>query len=183
MAASFVRFDLTAAVGSAWAPSASGGLPMPDFERLVGQPLRDALDASGADVQRYAKQRAPVHTGALRNSINVEVDPSTVPMWASVGTNLIYARSVEFGRPPGKGVPVTDRATGAVVNKAFVDWVIRKLKVPRRDAVRVAIRISTKIKRRGIAPKPFLFPALAEARGDIQAAMNDAALDIAEAWG
>ena len=77
------------------------------MERLISR-LR-ALDAFAAPVARrllnrsaYAAQaeiqkRTPVVTGTLRRSMATMVDPAEFPTFAKVGTNLSYARFIEFG--------------------------------------------------------------------------------------
>jgi HK97 gp10 family phage protein len=73
---------------------------------LVKRRLRDAgvrghaaaqreVRRSALIVQGGAKQRAPVDTGRLRNSIAVEVDADG--LGATVGTNVEYAPFQEFG--------------------------------------------------------------------------------------
>lgn len=52
-----------------------------------------ALETIGLVAERYAKEKAPVDTGRLRNSISHQVDDETV----YVGTNVEYAPYLEFG--------------------------------------------------------------------------------------
>jgi len=52
-----------------------------------------ALETIGLVAERYAKGKAPVDTGRLRNSISHQVDDETV----YVGTNVEYAPYLEFG--------------------------------------------------------------------------------------
>lgn len=54
-----------------------------------------ALERCGNQAEGYAKDLAPVDTGALRNSISHKVVPSEPA--AYIGTNLEYAPYVEFG--------------------------------------------------------------------------------------
>ena len=54
-----------------------------------------ALERCGLQAEGYAKDLAPVDTGALRNSISHKVDSSEPA--AYVGTNQEYAAYVEFG--------------------------------------------------------------------------------------
>lgn len=54
-----------------------------------------ALERCGQQAEGYAKDLAPVDTGALRNSISHKVDPSEPA--AYIGTNQNYAPYVEFG--------------------------------------------------------------------------------------
>lgn len=54
-----------------------------------------ALERCGLQAEGYAKDLAPVDTGALRNSISHKVDEAEPA--AYVGTNMEYAPYVEFG--------------------------------------------------------------------------------------
>lgn len=64
------------------------------------QKVTTALTRCGFEMERYAKENAPVDTGRLRNSIGNYVDDDT----AYVGTNVEYAPYQEFGtsRQSGK---------------------------------------------------------------------------------
>ena len=61
-----------------------------------------ALEALGLTVERYAKEKCPVDTGRLRNSIAHTTDQD----YAYCGTNVEYAPYVEMGHhtPSGKFV-------------------------------------------------------------------------------
>jgi HK97 gp10 family phage protein len=48
-------------------------------------------------VQRGAKRRSPVDTGRLRASIAEEMGSDSRGLVARIGTNVVYARHVEFG--------------------------------------------------------------------------------------
>lgn len=54
-----------------------------------------ALERCGEQAEGYAKDLAPVDTGALRNSISHKVDEAEPA--AYIGTNQEYAAYVEFG--------------------------------------------------------------------------------------
>ena len=64
---------------------------------LARQELEDAISkalwAIGATAEGYAKQKCPVDTGRLRNSITHEEDNRST----YIGTNVEYASFVEFG--------------------------------------------------------------------------------------
>lgn len=78
--------------------------------RLVGSPVRRMLDRWAIGTQGRAREKAPVDMGRLRNSIAKEIDPSPLPRWARVGTNVHYAPAMEGGTglladlPGGSGV-------------------------------------------------------------------------------
>ena len=66
---------------------------------MFGPVLRTALPRSGLVVETEAKKVTPVKTGTLRRSITHRVDPSPIPKFAEVGTNLSYARHVHARKP------------------------------------------------------------------------------------
>lgn len=59
------------------------------------QGVKDAVNQTGLAVTRKAKQRAPVDTGRLRSSIQMQTYPNGLT--ADVSTNVEYAPYVEFG--------------------------------------------------------------------------------------
>lgn len=67
-------------------------------DALAGRALVTSLQSAALLVQNDAARRAPVKTGNLRRSLHTEV-LSSAPGYAAVavGTNLRYARFVEFG--------------------------------------------------------------------------------------
>lgn len=69
-----------------------------DFARISRElrpRLRDAINETALDVETLAKQRAPVKTGNLRRSLHTA--PAAEELRATVGTNVEYARFVEYG--------------------------------------------------------------------------------------
>ena len=63
------------------------------FISAMNEKVKNALFASGAKAERYAKQECPVDTGRLRDSIShQEVKDATY-----IGTNVEYAPDVEYG--------------------------------------------------------------------------------------
>ncbi len=69
-----------------------------NLARLAGaerrQAQRDGLEAGARVVETYAKILAPVDTGFLRNSIQVD---SVTPVEAIIAPHTEYAEHVEFG--------------------------------------------------------------------------------------
>ena len=69
-----------------------------NLNRLAGnerrQAQRDGLDAGARIVETHAKILAPVDTGFLRNSIQVD---EVTPMQAIIAPHTDYAEHVEFG--------------------------------------------------------------------------------------
>lgn len=66
----------------------------------IGPIARGILDKAASNIKGKAKHLAPVDTGHLRASITTKLDTVPVPLWAQVGTNKNYARSVEYGSRP-----------------------------------------------------------------------------------
>jgi len=75
----------------------------PELLQAIDEHLPDIMDAIGATAEGYAKQRCPVDTGRLRNSITHQVtdDGRTV----LIGTNVEYAPYVEYGSSTRKPKP------------------------------------------------------------------------------
>jgi HK97 gp10 family phage protein len=56
-----------------------------------------AVAKAAQTVERRAKQNAPVRTGTLRRSITKAIGRDAISPVAKIGTNVHYARFVEFG--------------------------------------------------------------------------------------
>jgi HK97 gp10 family phage protein len=66
-------------------------------EAVRGKKLELALKSGALLIQGPAKEKAPVRTGNLRRSIQIETSSSGDTAEARIGTNLVYARIQEFG--------------------------------------------------------------------------------------
>lgn len=62
-----------------------------------------ALEAIGLQAEGYAKLKAPVDTGRLRNSITHSLAPEEEAVY--IGTNVEYAPYVEYGTRRTKAQP------------------------------------------------------------------------------
>jgi len=71
-----------------------------DPAKALGGPFRRMLDRSGITVVNRAKPNTPVWQGRLRASIAHEIDPAPIPLWATVGTNVVYGPFVEEDTRP-----------------------------------------------------------------------------------
>lgn len=71
------------------------------FRRVLGgmsDEVKRAVDQTRIDVQNEARRRAPVDTGRLRSSIVSRAESSGRSVGYLVGSNVVYARAIEFGR-------------------------------------------------------------------------------------
>ena len=69
--------------------------------RLLGKPIGKALLDSGHYAIGQVKERTPSDRGRARNSYgNPEVDPSPIPKWVKIGSNLEYIEALEKGTRP-----------------------------------------------------------------------------------
>ncbi|MFJ5802681.1 HK97-gp10 family putative phage morphogenesis protein [Streptomyces decoyicus] len=71
--------------------------------------VRKAVERTGTDVQNQARRLAPVDTGRLRSSI-VARRTTGRGVGYEVGTNVNYARDVEFGTAPHVITPKNGKA-------------------------------------------------------------------------
>lgn len=85
-------------------------LPKLNFTRLSGPALRRMLLRCALAVQAKAMERTPVKTGTLRRSETVSVDAAPIPAWSKVGTNVVYARYIEYGWEEREGHLVMRKA-------------------------------------------------------------------------
>lgn len=152
------------------------------FERLAeaarGRLLLRAAVAGALVMVNDAKRRAPYRTGNLRRSIHVGgemtalaiagtasgsalgsalVSPTAVEV--PFGTNVSYARDVEFGTGPHVIVPVRRKALW---------WKGARHPVP-------------KVRHPGTRPHPFLRPAIDENRQAVAAEIADTLRDLLRA--
>jgi hypothetical protein len=56
--------------------------------KLLNKPLDRFFKRAAIRLEAAGKGRAPVDRGRLRNSLTHEIDRSTPPLWAKVGTNV-----------------------------------------------------------------------------------------------
>ncbi len=136
-----------------------------DADKLIGEPLRRALQKSAIVVTSEAKRGTPVDTGRLRASVSNVVDVSPIPRFATVGTNVAYARYVHDGRMPGRMPPPNALATWA-----------------RRHGGQNPFVLARTIARRGIKAKPFLRGPLMSNTDRIRGFFQAAGRDIEQAW-
>jgi HK97 gp10 family phage protein len=67
------------------------------MDTVITPGARAAVQAACATIQQRAQELAPVDTGALRDSITVEIDDTGKTVVGTVGPHVDYAAYVEFG--------------------------------------------------------------------------------------
>jgi hypothetical protein len=114
----------------------------PLFQKLPPLVLREVLKAQVTGLTDYifgkVVEKTPVNTGALRNSIQTEIDVSEREVTGRILTNIEYAIPVEFGTLPH--FPPID---------ALEYWARRKFQLSAEEARDVAWRVARKIARKG----------------------------------
>jgi hypothetical protein len=122
---------------------------------IVDREGKAALDRSAIRVQNSARgnihQSGAIDTGQLLNSIAIE---DRGPFARAIGTNKTYGEVVEMGRQAGAPMPPPG---------ALLGW-MRRHGIPAEDEFIVRKRISD----HGIAPRPYLAPALEDNEPAIQ---------------
>jgi HK97 gp10 family phage protein len=136
--------------------------------------VKRGLILSGKLVAQRAQAKAPRLTGRLKRSLH-EGQPYSngKARWAiDVGTNVEYARAQEFGSgtkaeagTPGGGKPITIRARKAQA-LAF-EWPDAPPEVQAKQASTFPLVFFRSVQHPGVAPHPYLRPALKESRKDI----------------
>ena len=100
--------------------------------------------------QDNLEKQGKIDTGELLGNARVE--------FYKDGARIIYAAKhaepVEYGRDPGKGVPIDPLA----------EWARRKFNVSQKEARRIAFAVSNKIKKEGIKPARYMRDAVDEIR-------------------
>jgi len=116
-------------------------------DRDVNEKLKRVLFRAMLDMQKIAKQNAPVDTGRLRNSIKLFPSlPGSIKYLLVATVN--YAGDVEYGTSPH-----------VVSAKELKSWARRKL--GDEDA---AGAVAEKIRRLGTNAQPFMRPALEQVK-------------------
>lgn len=146
-------------------------------EAILGKPLRGAFFASGAVLETSAKKRAPVDQGHLRASITHEEDPSPVPIWGRVGTNLKYAPYMEYGTGRNSDGP-GGKAFHNPPAKALEGWARRHNIEGGGAAVAAMIR-----RKGGLKPRRFLRGALEAKQTEVVKIFEGVPKQIEREWG
>ena len=116
------------------------------FPSDLGRELTLAMKSSLQFLEGQVSTRAPVNVGPLRDSITHQIITPFPNLVGSVGSPLVYAPVMEYGRKPGGKMPPVD---------AIKLWVIRKLQVPIEEAESVAWAVAKHIAKHGIEGKHY----------------------------
>ena len=122
-----------------------------DINKIADAILDKVADKIFSDSQRNIIDKSITDEGTLLKSGNVVREP----LKKTIVYSAPYADSVEFGRNPGSFPPI----------QPLIGWVMRKMGV--RDVKRarsIAFAIANDIKKRGLMPRPFLGPAIENAK-------------------
>ena len=133
---------------------------------LYAGPLRTALTKSAMAIETGAKQLVPVDTHHLQRSITHHVDPSPVPLYAEVGTNVKYAPMVHEGRRAGRA-PRTEYLVG---------W------AKRHGYTGSLFVLARSIGRRGTPARPTFERAISKVLQAIPRLEREASIEIESAW-
>lgn len=134
---------------------------------FAAAPVRRFLTRSAIVVQGHAREKAPVDTGQLRNSIAYEIDGATMPRWARIGTNVKHGPFVELGTRPHFPPP-----------NALEPWARRHGFGPSGGFL-----VARAISRHGTKARPYLVPGLNASQGQIRALVSTLGAEIEAAAG
>ena len=133
-------------------------------DRIVLDETRKGISRSVIQIEADAKRIVPTDTHTLQRSITHEVQTSGANVTGRVGSNLVYAPVVEYGRSPGRMPPPG----------ALAGWLRRK-----GIDEQYAFVVARSIARRGTRPRPYLKPALEKNRQAISREMDQVLRRIA----
>lgn len=93
--------------------------------RYLFRPLRNFLNRSTITIQGRARVNSPVDTGRLRASIGTKLDSASMPTWGEVGTNVEYARPVEYGTGQYSDAPDSKGGRGGMRPRRYLRNAVR----------------------------------------------------------
>lgn len=81
-----------------------------EIKEALEEQIEQALIAIGMTAETYAKDKCPVDTSRLSNSITYDIDPADRSV--VIGTNVKYGKYVELGhhQEPGRYVPAIGKS-------------------------------------------------------------------------
>jgi hypothetical protein len=143
------------------------------FETVAANENRKAMGQAVALVVQTAGKKVPTNLGHLRASITGKVVGAAAgTVVGVVGAYEPYANVVEEGADPH-----WPNATSLAL------WVLRVLRVPRKDVESVTFLIGRMISRRGLRARPYLQPAFEENQGKIRGLFEKALARIVRRLG
>ena len=104
-----------------------------DGNALLAQPIKDALEKSGYAALNEAHMPGvvPIDTGRLWASLSkggegniFDMDAKPVPLWAKVGTTVVYAKPLAMPKtrtPHYRGGPSAGKETGGWMDRALAN--------------------------------------------------------------
>lgn len=122
--------------------------------RALGDATRRQLTAASLLIEGTARQKAPRDTGRLSGSITYRISGTGGDLTSRIGPSVNYGLEVEVGRKPGTMPPVA----------ALAGWA-------RRHGGRNPYLVARGIKLHGTKAQPYMQPAYAQHRGDIETLM------------
>jgi len=145
-------------------------------QELLKGPLRKFFTRSAITVQRNAKKLAPVDTGRLRSSIETDVDKSTLPLFATIGTNVKYAPYMEYGTARNSDSPRRGKRSHFPPPGALDLWA-------RRHGIANGFVVAQAIfDKGGLEPRKFMRDGLRDSLPNINSNLNRLSEDIEKAW-
>lgn len=144
--------------------------------KILSQPLRRFFDRSGETVKNEIKPLTPVDRGRLRSSMAHVVDPSNPPMWARIGTNVEYAKPVEFGTGILSDAPDSKRSRYFPPPAALDVW------AKRHGLLSGFVAALAIFRRGGTKPKRMMRDGFDKSIQRINSHLADAAREIEQEW-
>jgi hypothetical protein len=144
--------------------------------KILAQPMTKFFNKSAERVRDQAKRKAPVDVGRLRSSLAIEVEKKPLPLWAKIGTNVAYAKPVEFGTGLLSDAPDSKHRRYFPPPAALEKWALRH---GFQSGYQVARIIWL---RGGTKPKRFLRGGMEQSLMAINNFLSTAAKEIGAAW-
>lgn len=111
------------------------------FDAAYAAEIRSTMEATLSLVEQNVVSRTPVGVGTLSQSITSRIFGQPVNLAGEVGSSLIYAPVMEFGRRPGARMPPVE---------PIRTWLIRKGIMGPDQADKMAFVVARAIGRKGI---------------------------------
>jgi hypothetical protein len=160
-----------------------------DDVEWAAAPIHRFFQRSGNAIQGNAVPLVPTDRGRLRDSLNANTAVKIsgrvpTPDYVSVGTNVKYAKYVEFGRDPGKPAPPVAQIEAWLRRKNKVGKQARTMIDRNGNSVPVrslAFLIARSIGRKGIEARPFLRDGAEQSIPQIERYVSVLASELEEA--